>query len=537
MANDFQEVRVHLRSTADTKAVKMFRVQMQQLQKEMGAAMRMFDFPEADKLKNKMMKLSKSFRNVTKNNKAMTQSFNVGADAASAFRGIFGDLAPAASNTTSRFRGFLNTMNQLRGAMLMLSLSMLFFGMAIKRVFEGIMRSATQSFNKIMESSGYFGSAIQRLGVYWEYLKFTIGSALNTALMPLMPYIIQIINAVTRWIQENPKLTAGLIALGVILGTILLVFGTLGAAFTGISGFFTSLGLTVPTAGAAIEGFTAALSGMGLTVGLILAAIVVFVIGFVDAWKKNFMGIRENVKGVFEAVKKIFEGVWKIIKGVMGLIVGIITGDWEKVKDSVWLILSGIVDIITGTWDWITNLIKIAQKTVLNIVVNLFNLVKDAYTNFSDWIKGRFGAFLTWLGDKLGIDLIGAWETVQSKLQPILDWVGDKINWLINIIKTAWDWLVKIMDKAKEAGAGLVGKAINAGKSILGFATGGTVPGPLGSPQLIQAHGGERVVDQSMSNTFGGINITVNTTGGVNASDVADRLMSEIRRRTNLGGI
>jgi len=102
-------------------------------------------------------------------------------------------------------------------------LSFMFAGMALKRLFGSIAKAATSSFKMIMESADITGTAIQKLGIHWEFLKFIIGDVINRFLTPLMPIIAQIINWLAKWISQHPKLTALIILGGLALGAFLVV--------------------------------------------------------------------------------------------------------------------------------------------------------------------------------------------------------------------------------------------------------------------------------------------------------------------------
>ena len=149
-------------------------------------------------------------------------------------------------------------LHRLSGAMISLSLSTLFFGMAIQRLMGSIVKGTISTFNKIMEESGYFGSATQQLAVHWEYLKFVIGRALNDYLLPLIPAIVEVIGKITNWIQEHPKLTTKILLWSLAIGTALLALGTLGAAFSGIFTFVTKFSSVIGGA----KGATAAVGGL-----------------------------------------------------------------------------------------------------------------------------------------------------------------------------------------------------------------------------------------------------------------------------------
>jgi len=66
------------------------------------------------------------------------------------------------------------------------------------------------------------------------------------------------------------------------------------------------------------------------------------------------------------------------------------------------------------------------------------------------------------------------------------------------------------------------------------FANGGPVPGPLGSPQLILAHGGEHVLSRADLRSGGGgavtINMTVNPSPGMDERALADHAAAAVSR-------
>jgi len=75
-------------------------------------------------------------------------------------------------------------------------------------------------------------------------------------------------------------------------------------------------------------------------------------------------------------------------------------------------------------------------------------------------------------------------------------------------VKSAYDWVVRLINKMASVSGGAIGKV----KSILGFEHGGTVPGAIGTPVPIIAHGGETIIPASRNagSTGGGTNITLN---------------------------
>ena len=174
----------------------------------------------------------------------------------------------------------------------MYGLSIMFLGMQISRIFASMAKAATTTFTKIMESSGFLGSSIQQLNVHFEYLKFIVGSAINRALEPLMPVILRIIDAVTKWIQKHPELTTIIIAAGLAIG----VFGqALGQMILSIGPLITLL-----TGPAGLTGLLIALSLV--TIGTLGFASLVKVMRENEEVGKN---LKEMFMTTFESVKSL----------------------------------------------------------------------------------------------------------------------------------------------------------------------------------------------------------------------------------------
>jgi len=138
---------------------------------------------------------------------------------------------------TTKFTQGLKVAKNAMKSFRMEFLGIMFAGMALQRLFTSIIKSTTATFTKIIESSNISGTAIQRLGAHWEYLKFTIGSVMNNALGPLMPMITRLITRFSEWSQKHPKLVGWIIILGAAIGMLLFVFGSIALALNSFVSF------------------------------------------------------------------------------------------------------------------------------------------------------------------------------------------------------------------------------------------------------------------------------------------------------------
>jgi len=107
------------------------------------------------------------------------------------------------------------------------AMSIMWGGFMIQRTFTRILRAGISTFSEVTQSMGWSGSALEQLSAAWTYLKFIVGSALNEALAPLIPTLMNIIQKVADWIQQHPKLFSALTILMALIGALLFYFGAL----------------------------------------------------------------------------------------------------------------------------------------------------------------------------------------------------------------------------------------------------------------------------------------------------------------------
>jgi len=167
----------------------------------------------------------------------------------------------------------------LQGVLLGVGLSFLFTGMAIKKFFEGILKSLTSTFLTVMGETSAQVQQVNRLKAAWEFLKFRIMSTLQASgLWDIVIEKIQnIIDRTTEWIEKNPEATKDLVvwaAKAAIVGTIMMVLGQVLLGILGVAtliwGVFQLIAFLISgTMLAAISGLLLGLLGV-LAIALLL---------------------------------------------------------------------------------------------------------------------------------------------------------------------------------------------------------------------------------------------------------------------------
>jgi hypothetical protein len=102
------------------------------------------------------------------------------------------------------------------------AMSLMFFGMALQRVFQQVWKFGTSTFNDVMHSVEGTATQFDMLQGSLKYLGFTVGQALE----PLAASLIPIVDLITDLVQRNPEMVAGIVKWTGILGTIFMVGGT-----------------------------------------------------------------------------------------------------------------------------------------------------------------------------------------------------------------------------------------------------------------------------------------------------------------------
>jgi len=247
-------------------------------------------------------------------------------------------------------------------------LSIMFAGMAMSRIFGGLVKSQLQLFG-----------VTDMLNAAWTLV-----------LLPIMemitPFLYKMLDAFMN-IPEGMKLAVGaFVSLATVLGILMTVVGQV---FLGIMGFKLLLGAK------GLSGTILALKGFVLGLGstfLIVAGIIIAVaVGIYLAWKTNFLNIRKNIDNFVKAFKQYFGGLISIVKGVLNIIKGIFTGDFETIKKGIMQIGKGLWNMWIGGWKMVGNAIIIIFKGVVKLVYNIFKALIDGIVWAVSKVKQFFG--------------------------------------------------------------------------------------------------------------------------------------------------
>lgn len=304
-------------------------------------------------------------------------------------------------------------------------------GQNMTAVFQGLSDAQDQSVQNQNELNEVIGQMNQDPTVQFRQAL----SDIQTSLAPILTVIATVVGAMATWISENTTLTATIVGVVTVVGTIIAILSALAPIVTAVTTVAGALGVSI---GAIASPVLIIVGVIGALVAALVAAYTqsetfregvntVFeaikstienVIGIVVAylqerlemirqfWDENgtqilqavenaFNGIKAAIEFVMPFVKMLIEDTWNAIKnvidGALDIILGIVktfssvlTGDWNGVWEGIKQILSGVVEALWGILQlgFLGKIFKVVKK----FGDDAFRVIKDMV----DKMKGRF---------------------------------------------------------------------------------------------------------------------------------------------------
>lgn len=234
-------------------------------------------------------------------------------------------------------------------------------------------------------------------------------------------------------------------------------------------------------------------------------------------------GIMQAVAVALPFVIQMFSGFAQIINGILTIIVGIFTLNFGMVWEGIKTTFKGIFDTIAGALLAIVGLVVGFVKGIIDFFKQLYDTL-IGHSIIPDLVNGAIRLF-TQMKD-----------TIVNTVKGFIDTVVEKFNWLKDQVTNVIDAIKNLIDNFKPkfkidlqlpdiegAWRSLKDRAKSIG--IPGFQTGGIVPGPIGAPQLVMAHGGEEIRPFSggSSGRGGGVGSTFNVYIGMYAGTETEK--------------
>lgn len=158
------------------------------------------------------------------------------------------------------------------------AMSIMFFGMAVQRVFSSIWKASQRTFQDVSHSVDGAVTGFDMLEGSMKFLQFTAGAALE----PLAEMLVPFVDKMTDIIGRNPEMVAGVTKWGSALGGIFMVGGTGALAING----FLELGDKISGSNTKVLGL---IDNIGKVMGtLILIDAIVKIVTTQEDFKSQF---------------------------------------------------------------------------------------------------------------------------------------------------------------------------------------------------------------------------------------------------------
>jgi phage-related minor tail protein len=268
---------------------------------------------------------------------------------------------------------------------------------AYAETLSGSVAVAMQSFNKLLSD---------------------MGSTQLPMLTQFLGVLVQVIDAVDNWTQKHQKLTETIIlfvgilgGLVTLLGSLLVIFGTVAIAVALLGGPFT------------------------LLIGLValLAAVII----------ANWQSIEADIEAIWESIKGFFTTTWNWIKALFDSSMSAVAAAWND----GWTLMG---DMLTNTWATIKNTVKSGVNDIISGINIFINALDSLHINIPA---------ITIPGTKLGTPAVDLGFSIPDI--PMLAAGGVVYNPVLAMIGEQGPEAVMPLSSLAGAGGGFGGQQIN----------------------------------------------------------------------------
>lgn len=145
-------------------------------------------------------------------------------------------------------------------------------------------------------------------------------------------------------------------------------------------------------------------------------------------------------------VGDMLTGIKDIVQGALGLISGILTGDLEKMNQSVIQMLTGVKTFVFGILDWfklgLTSLLDWLDGKTNGRFHEIIELAKTYVSDVIDGVKQIFGGFIDFLTGVFTLDWEKAWEGIKEIFRGIWNTIVGVLEAAVNLIIKGINWLI-----------------------------------------------------------------------------------------------
>lgn len=333
-----------------------------------------------------------------------------------------------------------------------------------------------------------FSDQLEQIGLQIKGAKLQLGTALIPALSAAAKKISEVIDKITRWIQENPELAATIGNIAMIMGKWVAILGTAAVAIGSVAfiilqfrkaframsdavtigiSIFKNIKNTFLVVDKAMKGYTktqklatvatklfnkALKANPILTIISLIIALGAVVYSVIKNWDK----IAAWFKKLWDAIVGIFKAAWEAIKKVWSTVTGWFSNLWGGIKAGA-----------GKAWEGIKNTINKAREGVQKAWGSVKGWFSNLWGNVKSGISNAWGGIKDWFSNLQPVEWMrGAWENVGTFFENL----GPRFyEWGKNLLQGLWNGITSMVDKIVEGMKNIGRRIANGFKSILGI--------------------------------------------------------------------
>lgn len=375
-----------------------------------------------------------------------------------------------------------------------------------------------------------FSDQLEQIGLQIKGAKLQLGTALIPALSAAAKKISEVIDKITRWIQENPELAATIGNIAMTMGKWVAILGTTAVAIGGVTFIVGQFGKIFRMVSSAIKVgtvivnacknsmllfriqyaafaiwtkvataaqwlFNTALYGcpvVWIVAGIMaIIAAVVLLVKYWDNVVVWFKKLWNSIVGIFKAAWEAIKKIWSVVTGWFSNLWGGIKAGagkaWEGVKNTISKAREGVQKAWGSVKGWFSNL----WNGVKNVTGKAWQGIKTVFLNYTphgliykNWdkitgwfsnlwgnvksdISNAWGGIKDWFSNLKPVEWMrGAWENVGAFFGNL----GTRFyEWGKNLLQGLWNGITSMVDKIVKGMKNIGRRIANGFKSILGI--------------------------------------------------------------------
>ena len=333
---------------------------------------------------------------------------------------------------------------------------------------EFFIKKIVDNLKTIPKVTGGIRNDLENFSDTWKKALAEIGIALIPFVTQLTEFLVPMIERFTEKLAamtpEQKKAALGFVALVAAAGPMLLVFGTIGNAVSGLIAGWGTLGKTwellaraISASGGVLGMIRTALATLTGPVGIAIALVTALYL----AWKNNFLNIQgivmpfvKRIWGYFQdmytnvattmrdlwtAIVGWWKSVYPSVKPVLDFLVAYIQNQWTTnlrfieaifkfIMDVINTAMAGIAFISGKGWNDISNSMKASLLRMRSLVITVFTNIAQVTLNFVKSLTGILSMLPGAAGDAYDGMIQGAQDWIDSiKAEgAAMDWLADK---------------------------------------------------------------------------------------------------------------